>query len=92
AVARLTGSQPGLILGASVDRIPVGGHVLVSCPPVVEADLAGLTEYVQLEIRRCLEGQQSLLENPSLEVSTLLQYPTEGDGPVEARLLTKVSS
>lgn len=91
AIERLATSRPEEDLAASLEGLALGGRVLVACPPVEESALRGLPEYIELEIRRCLQGQQFLLQSPGLEISSVLRYPQTEDGPIKARLLTKVA-
>ncbi len=88
AMDRLRASSAEAVLPALVDRLPNGGHVLVACPPTGDSSLAGLPEYIQLEITRCLEAQQLLLEQPGLELMAPLWFPVE-DGPPDAHVLRK---
>ncbi|MBW3574399.1 MAG: hypothetical protein KY450_05955 [Actinobacteria bacterium] len=92
AMERLRTGDPVSSLSPLVDRLPVGGHVLMSCPPVEGSELAGLPPYIELEIRRCLEGRDYLLAHPRLDVETSLRFPAAPDAPVDAQLLTKLPS
>jgi MFS family permease len=91
AMDRLRDNDPIPTLVALVDRLAVGGHVLLTCPPVEASDLSGLPPYIELEIRRCLEGRDFLRANPRLEVARSLRYPMTPSAPVDAQLLTKVA-
>lgn len=92
AMERLGGGGPVASLVPLVERLPAGGHVLLSCPAVEVADLVGLPPYIDLEIRRCLEGRDYLLAHPQLDGGVALRYPPSLSGPVDAQLLTKVAS
>jgi hypothetical protein len=92
AMERLRGGGPVASLVPLVERLPAGGHVLLSCPAVEVADLVGLPPYIDLEIRRCLEARDYLLAHPQLDGGVALRYPPSLSGPVDAQLLTKVAS
>ncbi len=92
AMDRLATSRADLILRPMLDRLPGGGHVFVACPPADASSLGGLPEYIQLEITRCLEGQQLLLEHPELELVAPLGFSVAGSGTAEAHLLRKIPS
>jgi mannosyltransferase len=90
AMERLGRGGPVASLAPLVERLPAGGHVVLSCPPVEVGDLAGLPPYIDLEIRRCLEGRDYLLAHPQLDGGVALRYPPSPSGPVDAQLLTKI--
>lgn len=90
AMQRLRESDLEHTLPPLVDLIPVGGHVLVSCPSTDPSGLAGLPDYIRLEIRTCLKGEQLLLNNPQLKVLRSLGYPPQTEATPEMRVLTKL--
>lgn len=90
ALERIAENDPVATLSPLIDSLDVGGRVLVSCPPVAGEDLAGLPAYIELEIRRCLQAQDYLVNHVGLEVEALLRYLSTPDVPVGAQLLRKV--
>ncbi len=90
AMERLRRGGPVSDLSPVVERLPVGGHVLLSCPPVEGSDLSGLPPYIELEILRCLEGREFLLAHPRLDLQRSLRFPPAPNAPADAELLVKV--
>ncbi len=91
AMERLRQSSPVATLSPLVERLPVGGRVLVICPPTDGSDLEGVAAYVELEIRRCLEARNHLVGRADLQVEGTFSPPPGTDSPRAAHLLTKVA-
>ncbi|HEV2069446.1 MAG TPA: glycosyltransferase family 39 protein [Acidimicrobiales bacterium] len=90
AMERLGASQLASSLPPLLDRIPIGGHVFSVCSAADGSGLSALPEYIRLEIRRCLEGQQLLLDDPQFQLLEAISYPPGGESSPEVRLLRKL--
>lgn len=88
AVQRLRRQGPIATLSTLVDQLPLGGHVLVSCPRGDPSEFSAFPAYVQLEFRRCLEAREYLLRRPELHAERRFP-PPPGPSPRETELLTK---
>ena len=90
-VARLRRTDPVAAVAPFVDGLPLGGHIVVACPPTDGSDLDHLPAYIRLEILKCLAVREHLLNRqPGLAVEMSLRYPDDPSSPVVAHLLTKL--
>ncbi|MDQ4130076.1 MAG: hypothetical protein M3133_03655, partial [Actinomycetota bacterium] len=89
AMARLREADPTAVMDRMVERLPAGGHVLITCPIAEEEQLRGLGPFVEVEIRRCQEVQRHLLGRADLRQATSLPDLSDGPSPRRADLLTK---
>jgi hypothetical protein len=68
-----------------IDAVPVGGHVLVVCPPPA----GDLTVFVRYDFRRCDEARSLVRDNFRLDL--MMKDPSGvGNTPAEGQLLTKL--
>jgi mannosyltransferase len=89
ALERLRRTSPVPTLSTMVDGLSVGRRVLVMCPASDGSDLEGLSPFVELEIRRCLEARDHLTSRGDLTVEESFRPAPDGETRREANLLTK---
>ncbi len=83
---RLRDTDPRETLLPLIDAVPVGGHVLVVCPPPGP----NLTVFFRLNYRRCDQARSLVREHPGFRPE-LVMTPPQGvrNTPVDAHLLIK---
>ena len=69
-----------------IDAVPVGGHVLVVCPPPA----GDLTVFVRYNFRRCDEARSLVRDHPHFRLDRMMKAPPGVNTPAEGQLLTKL--
>ena len=89
---RLEQGDPRRTLSPLLDSLPVGGHVLVVCPPPT-AEVPADTEFVVLAQQRCDQAKSLVLDDPRfrLDLTELAQSPLPYS-PANGYLATKIAA
>jgi hypothetical protein len=89
ALARLRQVDSAAAVDRLVDHLPLGGHMLVTCPAVDKEALPGLPPFLQIEIGRCHDVQRHLVNRHDLYAERMFPGLVVGGSPRRADLLVK---
>ena len=89
---RLEESVPEATVGPLLDEVPVGGHVLVVCPPTTFPPGPDATRFLELIFDRCQETLAVVRDDRRFELVTGIDEIGESKYPVVGTVFTKTGS